>query len=185
MPAGNAAGHLADIVRHGRQFPVHLAQHLQIPQGVSFVYAAAGEQLVGYHDQLPTPAAQVLHAFPDGLRRIFSAAVGAVKLVGAEVADALQQHRATRRDLRRDQTGVALQGLKAFLGPHPPMFFDAAQALLVKWLHGGNVDPGSLPGMDHQPLRVFAFSAGGTAHHQCHHPLSLRFIRGSAQSYPV
>ena len=43
----------------------------------------------------------------------------------------------------------------------PPVFFDAAQALLVKRLHGGDVDPGGLPGVDHQPLRVPAFSAGG------------------------
>ena len=154
---------LVHPVRLPGQQAVDFPQDLQVPEGVPRVITAPAEHLVGHDDQLPALGPQGLYPLEDGLPRRRSRPLGAVELVGGQVAHALQQDGAPPGQRDPGEAGVALDGLEALLGPHGPVAPDAGPALPVEGLHGGDVVPGQVPGGQHQAFGELALPAGRPA----------------------
>ena len=97
-----------------------------------------------------------------------AAAVGAVQLIGGQVAQIFQQGGALLRQADKMQVLGAFHGRKLFLCPHGAVFGHPRGALGVPHLHGGKVIARAAA-LHGKVLRIGAFAAGCAADNQRQH----------------
>ena len=85
----------------------------------------------------------MMDPFQDLLHACIPGTIFLIHLIGGQVGHALQQRRSRRRDLRVLQTGITFKRLKPFISPHKPMTGDPTMALVIKGIHGGNIEIGT------------------------------------------